>query len=295
MQQQHVLASTEDASVNFATPFGTGFLEARYVRRDSEKVLAYLSSQSGCNQACRFCHLTRTRQTSFDHAGIDDLLAQLDSILEHYSRVGETALRLNINFMARGEPLLNPNLMKDFDHFAKHATIRAENAGITTLKFNISTIMPRQASDVDLVKVFGSWPVNICWSLYTTASDFRRRWLPKADDPETTAARLRRWQDVSGRDIVIHHALIAGENDRDSDLSSITDLMERHGLRAKLNLVRYNPADIGTGAEASEDRYRLVKEKLMPSMKASGTRIVPRVGFDVKASCGMFLSAGDIL
>ena len=142
----------------------------------------------------------------------------------------------------------------------------------------------------DLAAVFGGWPVTMFWSLYSLDPKFRKRWLPKAEAPPVIAARLRDWQEAGG-DLVLHWALIEGENDANETFSAIARFVRKERLRARLNLVRYNPHSDRVGREAGEDRYEAALETIGAEMRVPGSRTVPRVGFDVKASCGMFVTA----
>jgi 23S rRNA (adenine2503-C2)-methyltransferase len=107
--------SAHDASVNWDRPADVGRLEARYVRRCPDYFVVYLSSQTGCAQGCRMCHLTATGQTRLRDATADEMVEQARTVLDHYRREAPPARRVHFNFMARGEPLANRALLSDAD------------------------------------------------------------------------------------------------------------------------------------------------------------------------------------
>ena len=285
-----VLRSAEDRSVNFVrdAPDG-GRFEARFVSRSDDYAIAYLSSHSGCRLACRFCHLTQTGQTMFGPATHWDLMSQLMRVLQHMDEERIRPPHLNVNFMARGEPLANPHLTGSFEVFAARATEETRRRGMS-VRFNLSTVFPADR-DLDLAAAFGAWPVTPYWSLWSVDAKFRKRWLPRAEAPERSLDRLLRFQAATGREVVLHWGLIAGQNDREEDLDGLLGLLGGSGLRARLNLVRYNSFSDRTGRETGLDRLERFLEVLGPVLGLPGSRVVPRVGRDVFASCGMFVPA----
>lgn len=285
-----VLKSCQDRSVNFVSPHGGGYLEARYVRRTDDYFICYVSSQSGCKLACRFCHLTRTRQVSFEHAEFADLISQVRRVLDHHVTSETPSGKMNVNFMARGEPLLNPSVVTRMREFHEVVREMADNAGVPEVVYNPSSIFPVGTESLDLVAAFSGLPVTPFWSLYSLDEAFRKRWLPKAINPRDALRKLLDFQSETGREVVLHWALISGENDRNEDFERIAEFIDASGLETRLNMVRYNPADEGCGTESPEERYEAALRILGPHMKRQGSRVVPRVGFDVKASCGMFVS-----
>lgn len=288
------MRSDLDRSVNFIADYGSGFLEARYVRRTDDYFICYVSSHSGCKLACRFCHLTRTRQTSFDEADKDSLIAQIRRVLDYHADNETASPKMNVNFMARGEPLLNKAVTEELADIHEVVMPWAESHGISEIVYNPSSIFPLGTEELDLADAFGGLPVTPFWSLYSLDDRFRKRWLPKSIEPELALAKLLDFQSATGREVVLHWALISGENDKDEDFEKIAGFIEKSGLEARLNMVRYNPADEGTGVEADEDRYQAALNIIGEVMKRPGSRVVPRVGFDVKASCGMFVNKDGI-
>jgi len=109
------LISSIDSSVNFVEEALTGFLESRYVRKCDDYFICYLSSQSGCNRGCRFCHLTTTKHTKFEDALPVDFLTQASKVLKHYHNEKKPAKYMHYNFMARGEVLNNKYMLYDAD------------------------------------------------------------------------------------------------------------------------------------------------------------------------------------
>lgn len=283
-----ILFSNEDASVNFVTPHPQGgAFESRYVRRESEYFITYLSSHSGCNKACRFCHLTQTRQTMMDPATVDDYYLQGLQVFRHY-RQFDDANRVNFNFMARGEPLANPSILNNWSRVRAPLQSLAEQHALVS-KYNISTIMPEEMNDRHLYDVFGDSGAQIYYSLYSMREDFRKRWLPKAMAPHDALWELVRWQQKTGQLVTLHWAFIEGENDGLDVLEEIIMAILVRSLDVKFNLVRYNPYSAAQGREPSEEIIQRNFDYLAEAFGNEKSRIVPRVGFDVKASCGMFV------
>lgn len=285
-----VLKSGQDASVNFVRESGGGVVECRYVRRVPEYFIAYLSSHTGCKHACRFCHLTATGQTSFEAVDVAGFLGQADRVLAHHDgAAGDRARRVHYNWMARGEPLSNAHVIGRAADIFDGLGERARSRGLAAA-FNLSTILPVDFGDRSLESVFGGLPARVFYSLYSLDPAFRRRWLPRALPAHEGLDRLAAWQRASGQEVVLHWASIAGENDDEGQIHALCDAVQARGIRARFNLVRYNPFDARRGRESPpeilERNFALIRDRLGDPR----SRIVPRVGFDVHASCGMFVA-----
>lgn len=284
------LDSKLDYSVNyvFRNPAIEGVLEARYVRRAADYFVVYLSSQTGCAQACRFCHLTHLGETHAIDASIKDLVTQAELVCRHHESTSVEANVVHFNFMARGEPLACKTILKHGEDVCRELSALARSRRLIP-RIKISTIMPQALATFDLIDLFPVIHPDIYYSLYSTAEEFRRRWLPRALPVSIALKILATYQRRSRKIPVIHYALIDGENDSRGHTQSVCDSVKRAGLRCDFNLVHYNPASDRLGTASKEHVVRQTVDTIMQNLPDSTVKCIKPVGFDVKASCGMFV------
>ncbi|MCR9200158.1 MAG: hypothetical protein NXI04_16105 [Planctomycetaceae bacterium] len=281
--------SAQDASVNWDRGVSVGRLEARYVRRCPDYFVVYLSSQTGCSHACRMCHLTATGQVKHRDATSHEIIQQAETVLDYY-RTQSAARIVHFNFMARGEPLASEVICGEGDRLLGELSALAADLGLRP-RHLISTIYPtsfhRRLDDI-----FVTQHPEIHYSIYSMSARFRRRWLPKAAPAEAALDRLTQWQRSSRKVVSLHHAYIAGENDAQIDVQQICDAIEQRGLMVDINIVRYNSPDPQRyGVESEESIIQRNADIYRERLPQSRVTVIPRVGYDVAASCGMFLGA----
>jgi 23S rRNA (adenine2503-C2)-methyltransferase len=283
--------SHTDASVNFVTQGDfPGLIEARYVRRQADYFIVYLSSQSGCAMRCQMCHLTQTQQLAHVDMSQDDYVTQATRVFTHYDHTGEPARIVHFNYMSRGEVFANHSVLDSADELINRLNGLALSRGLIPIH-KFSTIMPRQTMiKRTFTDIFRAYQPDIYYSLYSLNPDFRSRWLPNAIDPYLALEKLRAWQETSHKLPVLHWAFIANENDDATSMHSIARAINAFDLRVDFNIVRYNPFGAVNGVESSEPIILRNAELLRNLVPGSRVQIVKRVGFDVKASCGMFVS-----
>jgi adenine C2-methylase RlmN of 23S rRNA A2503 and tRNA A37 len=268
-------------------------VESRFVRRRNDYFIAYLSAQTGCKQACRFCHLTATGQTDLVDVPREGLLAQAEQVLDWYTDQVHDKQKLpaevvHFSFMARGEPLASKVIQEDGDAVCDQLSRRAIHYGLLP-RIVISTIMPQEIKGKSLVRMFPQIHPNIYYSIYSMDPAFRKKWLPKALPVEEGLEMLCAYQEHTHKIIRLHWAFIEGENDRPEDVQKIVEAVNSVGLRVDVNIVRYNPFSDKHGREPSVERIAELGSILKSGLPLSKVKIVDRVGPDVKASCGMFV------
>lgn len=280
-----------DGSINYVWSFTDGeSLEAREVsRNDGAELIVYISSQTGCEMTCRMCHLTQTGQNKARNAVHGEMVAQADRVLWEATRSGRMPEVIHFNFMARGEPLLNP-AVDDTLFDALRGKVSAMFP-FAHCKFKVSTIFPEGVDAAPLVERFGRNQPDIYYSLWGVNPEFRKKWFPRAEDPHVGLGRLVEWQAHTNKIPRLHLALIKGENDNPGNVNWLIEFVNRSGVHVNWNIVRFNPYP-GSGYE--EGDWQGARDALLASADGR-VQVVDRVGPEVAASCGMFVGRDGTL
>lgn len=307
-----------DGSRNLIFNYGKSVLESRYVRRDPSYVSLYLSSHNGCTMGCRFCWLTQQKLTQFKSSSLDIYQEQVKHLLDKIPEKDNLGLprnqiKINLNLMARGEPLANPAIIKSYPTFLNKISSEVLGRGYKEAKINLSTIMPYTVRNRDLIDIFHDQPVSLYYSIYSPNQTFRKKWLPNSLPYEFSLDKIKKYQDsyyqLTGKwiPLTMHWAVIEGQNDDIEENMFLRDkIIERDFKDLKFNLVRYNPPEglppedsKETSEESLQKIFKIYQESLEQGkeqgkeqgeekIKRNQSRIVNRVGHDAFISCGMF-------
>ena len=193
-----------------------------------DRLTLCISSQVGCAMGCRFCATAQVRP-------VRDLTAAeiLSQVWEVQRTLAPGERLTNLVFMGMGEPLAN------YEQLVKALTIATAEWGL-----NLS---PRRVtvSTVGLVpqmrRLLEETNVNLTVSLTATTDGLRDELMPvNKRYPLAQLLNACRTLPLAPRKrITFAYVMLKGANDSDEDARRLARLL--HGLRAKVNLIPFNP------------------------------------------------------
>src|SRR6476659_3007336 len=248
-----------------------------------------LSSQSGCPLQCTFCltaqlGLLRSLTTS-------EIVEQIIIALNDAYGVGNKPPRgTNLVGMGAGEPFLN------FDSLLKALRIMADPNGLHIVpnRVTISTagIVPRI---LDLANV--SDRPHLAISLAAPTDELRNELMPINKrwplEELLNACKVFEQSLKSGERFTFEYVMLDGVNDSDEHARQLANLLNRHGLRAKVNLIPHNPAEPLPYQPSRAERVTRFKDIL----EAKGIHVYVRRprGRDIFAACGQLAARHETL
>jgi 23S rRNA (adenine2503-C2)-methyltransferase len=246
------------------------------------------SSQSGCPLQCDFCltarlGLLRTLKTG-------EIIEQIAIALNDAYGVGaKTPRGTNLVAMGAGEPFLAfEPLMKALGLMASEDglhivpnRVTVSTAGIVPRIRELATIEGRPHLAVSLAAPNDElrdklMPINKKWpltELLSACKDFERSLKP-------------------GERFTFEYVMLDGVNDSDDLARQLANLLNRHQLRAKVNLIPHNPAEPLPYKPSPMDRVDSFKRIL----ESKGVHVYVRRprGRDIFAACGQLAARGPV-
>ena len=240
--------------------------------RTWERATICVSSQVGCAVDCQFCLTALLGIKRNLTAG--EIVGQVCAVLNDQG-VSLPLQRINLVFMGMGEPFLN------YGNFMKAVHLLVEGVGITESRMTVST-----AGIVPAIYDFGLEPVRpkIAISLNASNDDLRTRLMPinRKWNLEKLMAAAREFPLRNREKLTFEYVLLDGVNDAAENAREVVELVR--GLRAKLNLIAFNP---GPGIDFRTPTQERVLQ-FQNILRAAGVPAFirrPR-GRDIYAACG---------
>jgi 23S rRNA (adenine2503-C2)-methyltransferase len=241
---------------------------------DEDRQTLCISSQVGCQQACRFC-LTGSKgfERNLESYEISDQVLEVQRILKKEGARGIT----NIVLMGMGEPLAN------LDNVVKSLTsITAEyGLGFSPRRVTVSTdgLVP----EIEQLGRSGV-RVNLAVSLNATTDEVRDRIMPvnRRYPISELLAACKRFPLEPRRRITFEYVLLKGVNDSVEDAERLSKLLR--GVKCKVNLIPFNPFPGSEFKRPDDVAVRRFQKVLLDNNYTAPVR--ESRGRDISAACG---------
>jgi len=250
------------------------FIEAAYIPEEKRNTLC-ISTQAGCKMGCIFCM-----------TGKQGFQANLSpgEIINQLWKLPERDQVSNLVFMGMGEPFDNmDNLMKSLEVITAPWGMEMSPKRITVSTIGIIPAMSRFIDESEC---------HLAISLHTPFADERMELMPieNAFPLEEIFSLLKSYDFPRQRKISFEYIMFKGFNDTRRHVNELVRLM--HGLKARINLIRFHPVP-GTTLEGSGDK---AIHEFKDALNAKGVTTTIRAsrGLDIAAACGL-LSTGELL
>jgi 23S rRNA (adenine2503-C2)-methyltransferase len=238
---------------------------------DPPRLTACLSSQAGCAMGCEFCATARLGlQRNLTAVEIAGQLAAVRGALDAGERLS------NVVFMGMGEPLHNYDALLE----AIEILTADWGFGLSGRRVTVSTVglLPQ------LERLVRESSVSIAVSLTATTDALRSRLMPvnRRYPLAHLLATCRALPIAQRRRITFEYVLLAGVNDTAADATRLVTLL--HGIRAKVNLIPFNPFPESGFAPPRP----AVVAQFQQRLHAAGLNATVRAtrGRDIQAACG---------
>lgn len=240
-----------------------------------KKYTLCISTQVGCMMGCRFC-LTAA-QGFKRNLSPGEIIEQVIYIKRMINKPNTPS---NIVIMGMGEPLIN------YDNVVKAINVITDNEGLnfSNRKVTLSTsgVVPA------MYDIGRDTSVNLAVSLNAADNETRSYLMPVNNKwgLEELLEACRNFPLPNRRMITFEYILLAGINDSDEAAKKLSKILR--GIRAKINLIPFNPHSASDFKPSEESRILKFQEILISNHYTAIIR--KSKGRDIFAACGQLRS-----
>ncbi|GBD26569.1 Dual-specificity RNA methyltransferase RlmN [bacterium HR30] len=277
--QADAVATASDGTRKLLLRYGDGVAVETVVIPDPPRLTLCVSSQAGCAMGCRFCATARLGlRRNLSSAEILSQVLAARRILQAQERI------TNIVFMGMGEPLAN------YENVVEAIEVLTAQWGFdfSARRITVSTVglLPQ------MERLVRETPVQLAVSLTAPTDELRSKLMPvnRRFPVQALVDVCRRLPLPQRRRVTFEYVLLAGINDQLEHARRLASLLR--GVRAKVNLIPFNPFPHAPYSRPSEDSVRSFQQELL----AHGVHTTVRRsrGLDVQAACGQLALAHGV-
>ena len=243
------------------------FIETAYIP-DGRRSTVCVSSQVGCKMGCLFCM-----------TGKQGFQGNLSSgeILNQYRSIPEWRNITNLVYMGMGEPLDN------LEEVLRSLEVLTSDWGfaLSPRRITVSTI----GITPSMLEFLNRSNAHLAVSLHTPFEDERRKLMPvqQVYPLKEVLKEIKSWDFGRQRRVSFEYILFKDFNDSSKHVNELSRIL--HGIRCRVNLIRFHPIPDTPLESPDEETIKLFKEKL--NSKGILSTIRASRGQDIWAACGL--------
>jgi 23S rRNA (adenine2503-C2)-methyltransferase len=257
-----------DGTKKYLFPGSTGkFIETAYIP-DRERATLCVSSQVGCKMGCLFCMTGKQGFQGNLSAG---------EILNQVKNIPEWKKLTNIVYMGMGEPLDNlPEVLKSLEILTAPWGFAMSPRRITVSTIGITPAM---------LEFLDKSNAHLAVSLHTPFDEERRKLMPiqQVYPLQEVLEEIRSWDFGRQRRVSFEYILFKNFNDSAAHVNELSKIL--HGIRCRVNLIRFHPIPDTPLESPNEKTIMAFRDRL--NDKGITTTIRASRGQDIWAACGM--------
>lgn len=276
------LQISSDRTIKCAMKLHDSYVVESVLIPHESRMTACISSQVGCSLTCKFCATGKLKRMR--NLNADEIYDQVALVKKTAADKYDAPLT-NIVYMGMGEPLLN---YAEVAESIKKITA-PDGLGMAPKRITVSTAgvakMIKKLADDDL-------RVNLALSLHAANDEKRNHIMPinETNSLENLAEALNYFVNKTGLRPTFEYIVFKDFNDSLQDAKELVDYCRK--VKAKVNIIEYNPIDGGDFQQTTKERLKAFTNYLDQNGIICNVR--HSRGKDIDAACGQLANKNKL-